>query len=271
MLKTISAITFRINLPTFIQMKNNITLRRFCVFILLFFYLASCTEETKISFISKEISPQSCEDCPIVNIQLPEAIPENEVSTNINNEISDFIINILSFNESKNAPETIDKAILSFNNEYLNLKQGAHEDALVWEASITGQVTYQDTHMASIKFEHYLFTGGAHGYSAITFLNFDLKTGEVIDKDEIFNDAQSFKSFVEKKFRQQENIPVGESINSTGFMFEDDVFVLPKNIGFTEKGIEIIYNPYEVNVYSEGSITLLIPYEEANEYLRFKQ
>lgn len=252
-------------------MKNNIALRRFCVLISLCFYLVGCKEETKISFISKEISPEPCEDCPIVSIQLPEAMPENEVTANINSEISDFIIGILSFNESKNAPETIDKAILSFNNEYFNLKQGSPEEETIgWEASIMGQVTYQDKHMVSIKFEHYLFTGGAHGYSAITFLNFDLKTGEAMDKDEIFKDIKSFKGFVEKKFRQQENIVEGESINSTGFMFEDDVFVLPKSIGFTEEGIEIIYNPYEVNVYSEGSITLLIPYEEANEYLRFE-
>jgi len=251
-------------------MKNYRLLKKYSYFLSLFFCLAGCEEETKISFLPKAISPQTCDDCPVINIILPEAVPENESTSKINNEIAHYIIDLLSFNESE-APETIDKAVLTFNNEYSNLKQDSPEDIVGWEANINGQVTYADTHMTSIRFEHYLFTGGAHGYSGITFLNFDLKTGEPMEKDEIFRDIISFKSVVEKKFRQQENIPAGESINSTGFMFEDDVFVLPENIGFTEQGIEIIYNPYEVNVYSEGSITLLIPYEEVREYLRFKE
>ena len=74
----------------------------------------------------------------------------------------------------------------------------------------------------------------------------------------------------EAKFRSQEKIPATQSINSTGFMFDGEAFYLPENIGFTPKGIQLLYNQYEVASYADGPIILTLPYEEVKEYLTVK-
>jgi len=116
----------------------------------------------------------------------------------------------------------------------------------------------------------YLFTGGAHGYTTRTFLNFNKRKGKEIENWELFKDLEHFKNFAEAKFRFQEDIPANNPINSTGFMFEQDEFYLPENIGFTEKGLVLLYNQYEVASYADGAIELVLPYGEVKKYLTKK-
>src|SRR5690606_11666613 len=66
-------------------------------------------------------------------------------------------------------------------------------------------------------------------------------------------------------------IPATESINSTGFMFENDVFYLPRNIGFTDDGLLLVYERYEVASYADGPIRLTFPYPEIGRFLKLKE
>jgi hypothetical protein len=50
-------------------------------------------------------------------------------------------------------------------------------------------------------------------------------------------------------------------------MFEKDHFYLPENIGFTEKGIKLLYNQYEVASYADGPIELTLPYKDIRKFL----
>ncbi|MEX0362627.1 MAG: RsiV family protein, partial [Allomuricauda sp.] len=114
----------------------------------------------------------------------------------------------------------------------------------------------------------YTFTGGAHGYSAVTFLNFDKIKGQETEQWELFEDEEGFVNYAETKFRIQEGIPQDANINGTGFMFEGDHFHLSENLGYTQDGIQLIYNQYEIASYADGPKILTIPFAEANKYLK---
>ena len=68
-------------------------------------------------------------------------------------------------------------------------------------------------------------------------------------------------------FRQKEGIPKDKSINHTGFMFEQDSFYLPENMGFTKEGLKLLYNPYEVASYADGPIEFTLTHAEIKKYL----
>jgi hypothetical protein len=53
-------------------------------------------------------------------------------------------------------------------------------------------------------------------------------------------------------------------------MFEDDTFQLPQNLFYTDKGLLLFYNPYEVASYADGTKELLLPYNEVDDYLLIK-
>jgi hypothetical protein len=83
----------------------------------------------------------------------------------------------------------------------------------------------------------------------------------------LFKDPGAFLEFAEASFRRQYSIPEDAPINSTGFMFEDNLFRLPRNIGFENEGIVLHYNPYEAASYADGALVLEFPMEQVGGFL----
>src|SRR5690606_9611689 len=189
-----------------------------------------------------------------------------KIATTINTALREEIIYLLTFDDSVEAT-TIDEAITSFKNGFLELKNKFPDETMGWEAKIDGKICYDEADILTIKLDSYIYTGGAHGYGASTFLNFDKQKGTELENNELFKNIVNFQKFAEIKFREKEGIPKDKSINSTGYMFEDEIFKLPETMGFTENGLQLIYNRYEVASYSDGAIELTLPYDEVNTFL----
>lgn len=237
--------------------------------LLLMTVLWSCKNEGQLTFEPQEIRSENCGTCPEVVIKIPKALNDDPLSAAINNAIKEEVLSLLIYDDDMEA-NTIEEGILSFKNGYVELKNLYPDEPIGWEAKIDGTLTYEDNNILTIQVDSYTFTGGAHGFSTTRFLNFDKNKALEMEAGEIFTDPMEFQAFAEKKFREQENIPISESINSTGFMFEGDQFYLPQNIGFTKDGLQLIYERYEVASYADGPIVLTLPYPEINSFLRLK-
>ena len=44
--------------------------------------------------------------------------------------------------------------------------------------------------------------------------------------------------------------------------------MLPENIGFSDEGVILLYNVYEIAPYSEGITEFTIPFEEVLKYIK---
>ena len=66
------------------------------------------------------------------------------------------------------------------------------------------------------------------------------------------------------------NLKLQEKLKENGFndYFFGDSFQLPENIGFSDEGVILLYNVYEIAPYSEGITEFTIPFEEALPYLK---
>ncbi|MAU17722.1 MAG: hypothetical protein CMH46_19520 [Muricauda sp.] len=230
--------------------------------------LISCQTESKLTFEPTQLLGENCKDCPQIEINIPNALDDSPVSEAINRSVREEIISILSFTEDENI-DNVDKALQSFTSSYKELK-AKFPDEIPWEATIDGEVVYEDENIITLMLNSYSFTGGAHGYASTSFLNFDKRQGTELENWELFDDLEGFEDFAETKFRIQEKIPQNKNINSTGFMFEGDSFHLSENLGYTQEGLQLIYNQYEVASYADGPIVLTLPYNEINLYLKRK-
>lgn len=234
----------------------------------LFILLCSCESDAKLTFNTEYITNEACKQCPIVEIELPVAEQSKKIGRTIGNSLNEEVIALLLFEEKKSI-RTIPQAINSFESAYKDLVREFPDESIPWEARINGEVIYEDQHLISIQLNSYVFTGGAHGYGSTHFLNFNRKNGEELERNDLIKNRDKFEDFAEMKFREQESIPANGSINSTGFMFERDAFHLPENIGYTEEGLKLLYNPYEVASYADGVIELVLTYDEVQDYLAF--
>jgi len=226
-----------------------------------------CKNDSLLSFEPLKIEEKKCDTCPIVKISIPKALEKNDIDNTINTSLREEIITLLNFDDTTEV-NSIEAALASFKKGYAGLMEKFPEEATKWEATVTGEIIYEDKNVISISLNSYLFTGGAHGYSTTRHLNFNKKKGVELENWGLFNTKFDFVKFAEHKFRTQESIPQNAPINSTGFMFEEGVFLLPENIGYTHNGLELLYNQYEIAPFTEGPITLTIPYKEAKKYLQ---
>src|SRR5690606_31073322 len=155
----------------------------------------------------------------------------------------------------------------SFITTYEGLKKEFPEE-VGWEANVKAKIRFQTENLLNIKVEYYVFTGGAHGYFGVKSLLFDVHTGESLTAEDLFLDRNKLEAYAEQKFREDFHIAEGHPINSTGLMFEDDMFHLPENVFFTDEGLLFHYNVYEISSYADGYQTFVIGYDQADLFLK---
>ncbi len=243
--------------------------------LLLLLICISCKKDASIVFTSDRLIKEfrgNCDtdDCPEVVVEYLNIEGDEEVSEKINSNIKNFIIASLDLEEENSTkPNTIADAANKFIKNYEKDKTEFPEIGTYF-AEISVKESYFSEDILCFEMRQYLFTGGAHGYGSVHFLNIDPKTGNEILTEELLKNEPDFLAFGEKKFRQEMEIPIEGSINSTGFWFENDVFYLPETIGFSKDEVIFLYNQYEIASYASGPIELLIPIKEALPYLVIK-
>jgi hypothetical protein len=227
-------------------------------------------QELEFEVLSIEkISEENCipeeENCTYISIEIPWALNSETRSKKINRKIEKHIIQLIDYqdeNNFKNLEDLSEKFIDDYETSSLEFP----EYNIPWEASVDGRISHRSPDLVSIEFDLALFTGGAHGYTSVSYLNFNSKTGDQLGTKDIFEDE--FKSYAEKLFRTKYDIPEDQPINSTGLFFENDSFQLPQNIGFSKNKIILRYNAYEVASYAKGSIQLEIPIKDVDEFFK---
>jgi len=207
-------------------------------------------ETSSVQISQKELSNCQKVSCPQIDIEYVTVKSDTKASEKINAEIQNFIIASLSIGEKegKNSASTIEKAMKDF-------------------AEISVQEKYSNKEVFSISCQNYLYTGGAHGYGAVSFLNFNPQTGKQLYYEDVFENVSDFEALAEKLFRQQQEIPKEGSINATGFWFEDDRFYLPETFGISKEFITLQYNQYDIASYAAGPIVVEIPIARVNDLL----
>lgn len=240
---------------------------------IIFVLLIGCKkEEPELEFEDlsiEQVSEENCipeeENCTFISIRTPWAKNKGIRSEKINQKIEEHLIQLIDYQEENNLRK-LEAFAQKFIDDYEASAKEFPEYNIPWEASVEGRITYKSPDLISIEFELALFTGGAHGFSSVSYLNFDPNTGDQFLNKDLFN--EEFKSYAEKIFRKKNEIPEDEPINSTGFIFENDSFQLPQNIGFLKNKIVLRYNAYEVASYAEGDFQLEIPLKDVEEFIK---
>ncbi len=225
--------------------------------------IVSCKKEIHLTFSETNFAKN---ENAIIEINVPNANEANTIAESINSTIENFIVNAISFGEDSLISISLDDAVKKFDSIYIAFKDDFEENSLIWEALIDGEVTYQSPEITCIAINSYLNTGGAHGNMNISFLNFNSQTGELLQNDGLIKNKIGFIKLAKRCF----NLKLEEESNENGFndYFFGDGFQFPANIGFSDEGVILLYNVYEIAPYSEGITEFTIPFEEALPYLQ---
>ena len=251
-------------------MNNKICL----LFISLLFLCSSCRKALDITPMhtsSETATACATVSCPEIDINYVFIAGASETANKVNTSIKHYIIESLYIGEKEeieNGITTIEEAINAFIEMYRTHSAEFPDLSAEYFAEVTTMVTYNSKHVLSLQCNNYLYTGGAHGNGATTYLNFDPKTGDLLTYEDIFSNVAVLDAKAETLFRKEHAIEANESINATGFWFENDTFYLPETIGISKEFITLQYDTYEIAAYAAGPIEIEIPISEVKSLLK---
>lgn len=124
--------------------------------------------------------------------------------------------------------------------------------------------------IVSVFIEKYTFAGSAHGYTRGAFLNFDPFTGANIDLVKAVADTAKLLDIAADQFCRERHLPKDALRLQTGLFCELTDLPMPSQMGCSQKGLVLYYNPYEIGPYVLGAISITIPYRYFDDVLSEK-
>lgn len=113
----------------------------------------------------------------------------------------------------------------------------------------------------SVLFQKAFYTGKAHSNISYEAMNYNLNTGEKLELNDLFLPGVDFLQYLSQISRRDLNqLPL-----AAPFIIEDRTQPSEmnyKNFSFTDKGLVLTFEPYQVGTYSSGLPTVTIPYSE---------
>lgn len=201
-----------------------------------------------------------------IAINFPKAEGTKEIANRINQTLERYIITQINVSENEDSDGNLNDAITAFNEEYESFKNDFPESIQQWEVFIDGEVTYRSPKIISIAITSYLDTGGAHGNTNVRFFNFNPQTGKSYTKKDLFSNFKKLSEIIEKQLKQ--NIQTESDLEVIEDVFFGKAFKLPETVGFSDEGLIILYNPYEIASYSQGIVEFTIPISEVKQFLK---
>lgn len=160
-------------------------------------------------------------------------------------------------------------AVTEYRETNLPLLQSAMEQdlphaVLSWEDYTYGEVAGGHKDVISYLITKYSYTGGAHGMTALTSLNFDRKTGTLLTEGDFF--TEGYEEPLSALLTSHLEGSLGENVD-TSMLFVKEIS--PNgNFKVSADGVTYIYNQYEIGPYVLGAIKVTVPWDEIEGLIR---
>lgn len=232
------------------------------------------TAPPHIQFAMKtfRLASKSCDSdsvkCAFYEVKYPEF-------TGLDSAVAKRILHKIQASVSMGNPEAenwpMDKVAKNFISGYEDfVKENPDAASMNWYYTSEVNVETLTDSLISLSVNEEDFTGGAHGGNGRFFINVNPKTGKEFTLDNLLKPGyqKALTSLGEKAFRQARNLADTAAFADNGFEFPDEQFQLNTNYGFTPRGIEFVFNNYEVAPYALGRTEFVIPYDALKEWLK---
>jgi hypothetical protein len=230
----------------------------------------SCTPKGDMKYEMVEINEKSCVDdqCATVEITYPKFSGIRSRAKRVNQHVQEQLKMYIQVGEPQEW-ESVEQAINFILDAHEIYMRDYPESTQEWTMEVNGKVGYQSEEILSLLFTNYSYTGGAHPIGYQIFMNFNKKTGELLNRADFIGDEAQLKVLTEKAFRKhhmvEDDIDLKEDPR---FFLNDGDFFLPVSMGFDDNHFVLIYNPYEIGPYVMGSTEIRFHVEELQDVLK---
>jgi hypothetical protein len=136
-----------------------------------------------------------------------------------------------------------------------------------WEDKTRIQLYATTNKSFTLAIINYNYSGGAHANRTIDYENYTVE-GKKLEMKDLFVDGYKNKltQIANRFYRESNKLASNESLTKIGWY--GDNFILSDNFAITTKGLEFLYNPYEIKPYIAGITTFLLPYNRIRSIMK---
>ena len=210
---------------------------------------------------------------PRADLMMAILTPANRENISVSDSINRAIAEALGADQD--ALMHPEKLLTALRDEYFDsyikslegIENMEESSSFNWEKKQSMYVVRNEGNILSLRFDNSVYTGGAHGITMTEFYNFDLKTGEMIQPDEVF--IPGFESVLDSlltgKLREVNGIRAEENLTDSGFFVE--TITHSNNFYINSHGIGFYYNVYSIAPFSAGISELFLTFEQLEHLL----
>lgn len=159
--------------------------------------------------------------------------------------------------------ETITKEIKTILNEFMEYAKSELEFNFTYTLDINYE-EYSYNNYLSFVFYTSIYTGGAHPDNKIFTINYDILNNKIITIDDIISNDKLLTLSNESRKILMQNKNIEHDKNSKEMLVEGTKPLKNnfRNFVFSENGLIIYFEQYQIAPYSSGSFKVLIPYNK---------
>ncbi|MDN3583030.1 DUF3298 and DUF4163 domain-containing protein [Mucilaginibacter flavus] len=201
--------------------------------------------------------------CTVPNIKYPVFTGQQKLNDTVARKLTSL------FAMDGKADTNVEQMSKNFLKAYADAKKSDPRLGMFYELNSYAKILMQDSSITTLEIGGYNYTGGAHGASITTFINWNTKANKSITLNDLFTAgyAGKLKIIAESIFRKEEKLSDTASL-ARDYFFKDNKFALNDNFLITPIGLKFIYNQYEIKPYAAGQTELFIPYTQLKSLLQ---
>ena len=136
------------------------------------------------------------------------------------------------------------------------------------------EIRFATDDLISIEFTESTYeAGAAHGNSATTVLNYDVRNGKKLALADLFNPKSNYLSVISTycisnlrdRAKKDQDAMIDEDMMKTGASPQASNY---QACAITKKGLWVTFDPYQVAAYAAGPQHVLVPYSALKEIIR---
>lgn len=175
----------------------------------------------------------------------------------------------LRLDEAKGGKKSID----ALADEFLRRHEAFRKERaseLPWQFDLNGAVLLNRSGILTIDISFYSFTGGAHGMSHTAYLVFETESVRRLGLNDIFLPGfeRPLDELLDGRFRQQKGLSKADRLDGEEGGLAENVLRFNQNFAITDKGLNFLYNVYEIAPYVNGSTELRLTWRELRPLLQ---
>jgi len=178
------------------------------------------------------------------------------------------------FNREARSLVTKDVAAFKAGETSGEADSGTPEETQESSLGIGYEIRLATDDLISIEFREGTYeAGAAHGNSATSVLNYDVKNGKKLALAELFNPKANYLSVISTycikdlrdRAKKDKDSMIDEEMMKTGAAPKADNY---QACAMTKKGLWVTFDPYQVAAYAAGPQYVLVPYSALKDIIR---